>query len=98
MAAVINNNDHINNHVKDTIKNGHSICDRVSRKNHQKGKDSVNLLVSHGVNFNKNGGQFDQTLEGGHSQRRIVYHNDNNTGEEIHSSLLKIIKEKVIST
>ncbi len=50
--------------------------------------DSINLLVSHGVNFNKNGKEFDQTLEGGHSQRRIVYHNDN-TGEEIHSSLLR---------
>ena len=94
IAAVINDNDHVNNHVKDTIKNGHSICNQESvERIIKQGKDSINLLVSHGVNFNKNGGQFDQTLEGGHSQRRIVYHNDN-TGEEIHSSLLKIIKER----
>ena len=94
IAAVMNNNDHIKNHVKDTINNGHSICNVESvEKIIKQGKASINLLVQHGVNFNKNGSDFDQTLEGGHSQRRIVYHNDN-TGEEIHSSLLRSVKKR----
>tara|TARA_B100000035_G_scaffold239192_1_gene207468 strand:- start:4671 stop:6278 length:1608 start_codon:yes stop_codon:yes gene_type:complete len=93
IAAVVNKNDHVNNHVKDTIKNGHSICNHESvEKIIKQGKNSINLLESYGVNFNKKGQEFDQTLEGGHSQRRIIYHNDN-TGEEIHGSLLKRVLE-----
>ena len=89
IAAAINKNDDIDNHIKDTINNGHGICDYNSVKDIIKnGKRVINLLLHHGVNFNKKGEELDQTLEGGHSERRIVYHNDN-TGEEIHQTLLK---------
>tara|TARA_Y100000768_G_scaffold383431_1_gene365592 strand:+ start:6435 stop:8042 length:1608 start_codon:yes stop_codon:yes gene_type:complete len=92
IAASIRNNDDIKNHVKDTIKNGHGICDLSSvNKIIRQGEKSINLLLSHGVNFNKKGKELDQTLEGGHSARRIIYHNDN-TGEEIHTKLLKKAK------
>ena len=89
IAAAIGKSDDVNNHVKDTIKNGHGICDLKSVKSIIKnGKKSINLLLNQGVSFNKKGNELDQTLEGGHSTRRIIYHNDN-TGEEIHTSLLK---------
>ena len=42
-------------------------------------------------------GKVRSNLEGGHSHRRIVYHNDN-TGEEIHSSLLREARKKKISS
>ena len=105
IAAVIDNKDHINNHAKDTIKNGHEICNSDSVMNIIKqGKKSIDLLMEYGVNFSSNGNKLNQTLEGGHSKRRILYHNDN-TGEEIHNSLLEeayknnniIIKENIMA-
>ena len=92
IAATVNDNDDIDNHVKDTIRNGHGICDFNAVTNIIKNsKRSINLLLKHGVKFNKKGNELDQTLEGGHSSRRIIYHNDN-TGEEIHSTLLSKAK------
>ena len=105
VAAVINDQDDIEKHAEDTILNGHDICDTESvLKIIKKGKESIELLMNYGVSFNKNNNGLKQTLEGGHSKRRIVYHNDN-TGEEIHSSLLKkakdnkniIIKENIMA-
>ena len=94
IAATINNDDDINDHVKDTVNNGRGICDFNSVINIIKnGKRSIDLLLNHGVNFNKKGDNLDQTLEGGHSARRIIYHNDN-TGEEIHTTLLNKVKSK----
>ena len=93
IAAVVDDKDHVNYHIKDTVKNGHELCDVNAVENIIKqGKQSIDLLAQHGVKFNKEGQIFNQTLEGGHSKRRIIYHNDN-TGEEIHSSLMRIITD-----
>jgi L-aspartate oxidase len=92
IAAAINDQDDVKKHAEDTILNGHYICDNESvLKIIKQGKDSIDLLIKYGVEFNKNGEKLKQTLEGGHSKRRIAYHNDN-TGEEIHTSLLKKAK------
>jgi L-aspartate oxidase len=92
IAAAINDQDDVKKHAEDTILNGHYICDNESvLKIIKQGKDSIDLLIKYGVDFNKNGENLKQTLEGGHSKRRIAYHNDN-TGEEIHTSLLKKAK------
>ncbi len=93
IAAVIDKKDHLDYHIQDTIKNGHGICDYDSVLDIiRQGEKSINLLLSLGVNFNKENDKLKQTLEGGHSARRIIYHNDN-TGEEIHSSLLHEAKK-----
>ena len=93
IAAAINDESDVIKHAEDTIQNGHNICDVESvLKIIKQAKESINLLIDYGVSFNKNGKDFKQTLEGGHSKRRIIYHNDN-TGEEIHTSLLKIAKD-----
>ncbi len=89
IAAVIDEKDHISNHARDTLNNGHSICNVKSVKQIiAQGKKSIDLLLKHGVDFNRSGDNLDLTLEGGHSHRRIVFHNDN-TGEEIHRSLIE---------
>ena len=88
VAAVVNSSDNTQNHFRDTISNGHNICNPESVKQIvQQGRISIDLLEELGANFNKKGKDYDQTLEGGHSHRRIIYHNDN-TGEEIHAALL----------
>ena len=92
IAAAMNDDD-ISSHIDDTIKNGHKICSTESvSKIIKQGKSSIDLLINHGVNFSRHGTKLKQTLEGGHSSRRILYHNDN-TGEEIHSSLLAKAKK-----
>ena len=89
IAAAMDNSD-IDAHVNDTINNGHEICNPESvTKIIEQGRKSIDLLIKHGVNFNTDGNKLQQTLEGGHSKRRIAYHNDN-TGEEIHLSLIHI--------
>ncbi len=93
IAAVINDNDDVQNHSYDTISNGHGISNpRSVNQIIGQGKKSIELLAKLGVRFTKRGRSYDQTLEGGHSQRRIVYHNDN-TGEEIHSALLREVRK-----
>ena len=92
IAAALDNSD-IDSHVNDTITNGHEICNPESvTRIIEQGRQSIDLLIKHGVNFNTDGTKLQQTLEGGHSKRRIAYHNDN-TGEEIHTSLLKKAKK-----
>ena len=52
IAAVINSKDNINNHIKDTLKNGHDMCDPKSvQQIINQGKDSIDLLLNYGVNL-----------------------------------------------
>ena len=56
VAAVVSDKDHINNHVEDTLKNGHDICDLHSvQEIIEQGKKSIDLLSKYGVRFNKKG-------------------------------------------
>ena len=67
IAAAINDQDDVKKHAEDTILNGHYICDNESvLKIIKQGKDSIDLLIKYGVEFNKNGEKLKQTLEGGH--------------------------------
>ncbi|MGI6369858.1 MAG: L-aspartate oxidase [Ignavibacteria bacterium] len=50
------------------------------------------LVKKIGVNFDKNGSEFDLTAEGAHSLRRIV-HNKDKTGEAIQVAVIKKVKE-----
>ena len=54
VAAVVNSSDNIQNHCRDTINNGHNICNPKSVKQIvQQGKISIDLLEELGANFNK---------------------------------------------
>ncbi len=56
-------------------------------------KEVINTLTDLGVNFNKNGNDFEYTREGAHSTPRILFHKDE-TGKEITSKLLNAVKAK----
>ena len=63
IAAVVDDNDHVNYHIKDTVKNGHELCDVNAVENIIKqGKQSIDILARHGVKFNKEGQIFNQLL------------------------------------
>ena len=51
----------------------------------------INQLVEYGVRFEKDGNEFAYTKEGAHSRPRILFHEDE-TGREITSHLLEVVK------
>ncbi|MBP3610682.1 MAG: L-aspartate oxidase [Lachnospiraceae bacterium] len=74
---------------EDTMKAGHyeNNPDSVHIMIHSS-REVISDLVSFGVRFEKNGGNFAYTREGAHTNSRILFHEDE-TGKEITSHLLK---------
>lgn len=96
VAAAVNQKDSsFKLHIKDTIiagqyKNNLSSVEKLVYN----GPNEVFKLKNMGVAFNTDEkGKLLTTLEGGHSENRIVYHKDS-TGKEITSVLIKRVKEK----
>jgi L-aspartate oxidase len=93
MAAVLHDEDTIASHVEDTMTAGAGLCDRevvefvVSR-----GPSVVEWLLDLGVEFDRrakgDGREFHLTMEGGHSQRRVIHAADA-TGKAISEVLVE---------
>ena len=92
--CVERDDDDYESYFEDTMKAGH----------YENRKESVDImirssreiiadLVSYGVEFEKEDGEFIYTREGAHSKPRILYHEDI-TGQEITSKLLERAKER----
>lgn len=90
IAAVLDDEDTIANHVSDTLIAGAGLCHEKTVSNvAAAGKESIYWLVDQGVNFSKqddNGQIYHLTREGGHSHRRIIHAADA-TGKEVSNSL-----------
>ncbi len=92
--CVLHDPDDYDSFYEDTMRAGHyentpesvDIMIRSSR-------DVINDLVAYGVDFEKEGGEFVYTREGAHSRPRILYHQDQ-TGKEITSTLLNVVKTR----
>lgn len=80
---------------EDTLKAGHYENDRTSVEIMiRSSQDVMKDLIFYGANFQKDErGKLLFTKEGAHSEKRIVYHEDE-TGKEITSTLLKKVKEQ----
>ena len=93
IAAVASSEDSFEQHVQDTLVAGAGLCDeRVVRFVVERGPATIDALLSYGVEFDRSqssdaGSDFSLGREGGHSQRRILHHQDS-TGREIEHSLL----------
>ena len=94
IAAVLDDKDSIQAHVKDTVKAGAGLChlDAVTFTV-ENSADAIQWLIDQGVNFtrNSNNDDFHLTKEGGHSHRRII-HSKDATGKEVHSTLIERVK------
>ena len=95
IAAVLNNEDSIEEHIQDTLVAGAGLCDtEVTRLVATKARESIEWLINQGVEFTReadNSG-LHLTLEGGHSQRRIVHVADA-TGRAVQKTLAQKIRE-----
>src|SRR5574344_13126 len=93
IAAVMYEPDTYEKHIHDTLVAGAGICDEQAvRITITESTERVKELISWGTNFDKKNGIYDLAREGGHSEYRILHHQDN-TGYEIERALL----EKVMS-
>lgn len=89
IASVLAEGDTFASHVEDTMVAGAGLNHRdVVELTVSEGPGRLAALVALGASFNRGeGGGFDLTREGGHSQRRIVHAGDI-TGREVERALL----------
>ena len=95
IAAVLNYDDSIEEHIQDTLIAGAGLCDvEVTRLVALRAREAVEWLISQGVEFTRaadNSG-LHLTREGGHSQRRIVHVADA-TGQAVQKTLAQKVRE-----
>ena len=95
IAAVIDSNDTIEEHLRDTLIAGDGLCDENAvRECVSHGREAIEWLSSLGTNFTTDQSKenFHLTQEGGHSKRRVV-HAEDATGKEVSSSLSEMVKK-----
>lgn len=99
ISAVMSEEDSYESHVQDTVVAGAGLCkETVVRDYVEQAPDRIHELVNWGVHFDvrKKGSEetneIDLTREGGHSYRRILHFEDQ-TGLEIHRTLLARVHE-----
>lgn len=92
--ATLKDADDFDDYFEDTLRAGHY-------ENSRKAVDTmirqspliIRELLDYHVNFDKTGGKLSYTKEGGHSQSRILFHDDI-TGQEITTKLLTSLRKK----
>jgi L-aspartate oxidase len=95
IAAVLNSEDSVEEHIQDTLVAGAGLCDTaVTRLVATKAREAVEWLIDQGVEFTREADNkaLHLTREGGHSQRRIVHVADA-TGRAVQKTLAQKIRE-----
>ena len=95
IAAVLNSDDTIEEHIQDTLIAGAGLCDvEVTRMVATQGFAAIEWLINQGVEFTREADnrQFHLTREGGHSHRRVVHVADA-TGHAVQKTLAQKIRE-----
>jgi L-aspartate oxidase len=95
IAAVWSNEDHLDNHIRDTLVAGAGLCHREAVElTVRTGPARVQDLIEVGVEFTRqeDGAEYSLHREGGHSHRRIL-HADDLTGREIVRALAERCRE-----
>jgi L-aspartate oxidase len=93
IAAVLDDKDSIESHVKDTLIAGAGLCNEEAvRHTVKNSKQAIEWLISLGVDFTKDQAEnYHLTREGGHSHRRII-HSADATGKAVSNTLVSTVK------
>lgn len=93
MATVLSKSDSFQKHLEDTLVAGHYHNNKKAAEFIIKnGPAAIKKLLELGVNFSKNNGEIELSLEGGHQQKRIVHCRDY-TGKAIEETLINQVKK-----
>ena len=98
IAAVLSEDDSIEEHIADTLQTGQGLCDdEIVRLVVGEGPARVRELMDWGADFDKTDGCLAQAKEGGHSHARVLHSHGDATGAEVSRTLLSALsrKEKV---
>lgn len=91
VAAVMNDEDHFDLHIQDTLKTGGGLShNKIVQLVITEGPERVRDLIKRGVKFTRredNKNEYDFTREGGHSRRRVLHVADH-TGRSISEALV----------
>jgi L-aspartate oxidase len=96
ISAVLDENDSLENHVRDTLVAGAGLCDENAvRFTVERGPACIRWLVAQGVQFtvdeeDGSGARLHLTREGGHSHRRVVHAADA-TGHAVETTLSGLV-------
>ncbi len=99
ISAVMSSQDSFESHIQDTLTAGAGLCRETTVRNYvEQAPDRIEDLLNWGVKFDLRKKdslepqEVDLTREGGHSHRRILHFEDQ-TGMEIHRSLLNQVRK-----
>jgi L-aspartate oxidase len=99
IAAVMSSEDSFASHIQDTLTAGAGLCKLDVVENFiRQAPDRIQDLLNWGAHFDLRQGvdneenSIDLTREGGHSYRRILHFEDQ-TGHEVHRTLLRRVRE-----
>ncbi|MBO6577334.1 MAG: L-aspartate oxidase [Rhodothermales bacterium] len=93
IAAVVDDADSVEAHVRDTLTAGAGLCDEeVVRMVVRDGPRRIAELEAQGADFTRSGGRLHLGMEGGHSAHRIVHAADA-TGAEVEKTLLDQVRD-----
>jgi L-aspartate oxidase len=89
LAAVLDPNDSIENHVQDTLEAGGGLCDETAvRTLVSEAPTAIRYLMELGASFDPGAHEgVALTREGGHSHRRIVHAGGDQSGAEVQRTL-----------
>ncbi|HNX54518.1 MAG TPA: L-aspartate oxidase [Prolixibacteraceae bacterium] len=95
IAAVTDPEDSFESHIQDTLTAGRGLCDLDAVKILvSEGQHCVQELISLGMQFDKENGDYVLGLEGGHSHRRILHAGGDATGKGLTLFMLKKVQEQ----
>lgn len=93
IAAVLDEHDSIEAHVKDTLIAGAELSRPDSVQHTVAGsREGINWLIKQGVPFTREHQHYHLTQEGGHSHRRIIHAHDA-TGRAVEETLLQQVQQ-----
>ena len=95
IAAVLNDEDSVEEHIQDTLIAGAGLCDtQVTKQVAEHAKESVEWLIAQGVGFTRehDDSGYHLTREGGHSHRRVIHAADA-TGHAVQMTLSEKVKQ-----
>jgi L-aspartate oxidase len=93
IAAVLDSQDSIESHIRDTITAGAFLNDPdATRFVIENGRHAIDWLVEQGVPFTRDQAGYHLTREGGHSARRVIHVADT-TGQAVQDTLTRKVRQ-----
>ena len=93
IAAVMFDDDSVENHIADTIAAGAGLCNpEAVRVLCEEGPERVRDLIQRGVEFDRANGEFARGLEAAHSHARVLHAGGDATGAAVELALVAAVR------